>query len=164
MKSAAAASCTAEEIAHNAPERGCMAESTLWWLLTGAAVGVELITGTFYLLMLAIGLAAGALAAHSGAALPMQLVVAALIGGGAVLGWHLKRGRRPEEAPAGANPNVNLDVGEILQVERWGPDHTATVRYRGASWTVIPFGGTSEGPGSYRVREVVGSRLVVEKI
>ena len=41
-----------------------MADSTLWWLLAGAAVAVELLTGTFYLLMFAIGLAAAAIAAH----------------------------------------------------------------------------------------------------
>ena len=43
-----------------------MEHSTLWWLMAGAAVVAELLTGTFYLLMLAIGLAAGALAAHLG--------------------------------------------------------------------------------------------------
>jgi membrane protein implicated in regulation of membrane protease activity len=140
-----------------------MADSTLWWLLAGAAVAVELLTGTFYLLMLAIGLVAGALAAHSGAGQAIQLVVAALVGGGAVAAWHLQRGQRPAEAPANANPNVNMDVGEEVHVEHWGPDHTATVRYRGANWTVVALGGTSQGPGTYRVREVVGSRLVVEK-
>ena len=51
-----------------------MAESTIWWLLTGTAVAVELVAGTFYLLMLAIGLAAGALAAHVGAPLAAQLI------------------------------------------------------------------------------------------
>src|SRR4051794_34211163 len=81
-------------------QRGLMADSTLWWLLAGAAVAVELLTGTFYLLMLAIGLVAGALAAYSGADQTIQLVVAALVGGGAVIAWHLKRGRRPAEAPA----------------------------------------------------------------
>src|SRR4051812_32834214 len=118
-----------------------MADSTLWWLLAGAAVAVELLTGTFYLLMLAIGLAAAALAAHSGANQAIQLVVAAVVGGGAVTAWHFKRGRRPEEAPAAANPNVNLDVGESVHVEHWSPDHTATVRHRGANWTVVPLGG-----------------------
>ena len=44
-----------------------MAESTIWWLLTGTAVGIELLSGTFYILMLSIGFAAGALAAHMGA-------------------------------------------------------------------------------------------------
>ena len=41
-----------------------MEESTIWWLLAGVAVVTELLTGTFYLLMLAVGLAAAALAAH----------------------------------------------------------------------------------------------------
>lgn len=137
-----------------------MTDSTIWWLLAGAAVAIELLTGTFYLLMLAIGLAAGAIAAHLGAGLPMQLVIAGLIGGGATLACYLVRKRRPR--PAGAD--LSLDVGETVHVASWGPDHTATVRYRGAIWTVIPYGNTSEGPGNYRVREVTGSRLVVEKI
>ena len=141
-----------------------MAESTLWWLLVGAAVATELLTGTFYLLMLAIGLVAGAIAAHAGTGVATQLVMAAAVGGGAVAAWHLKRGRRPVEAPAGANPNVNLDIGEAVRVDAWGADHTANVRYRGANWTVVPTGGLPQGPGMYRVREVTGSRLVVEKI
>ncbi len=140
-----------------------MADSTIWWLLAGAAVAIELLTGTFYLLMLAIGLAAGALAAHAGAGLAPQLVVAAVVGGGAVAGWYLRRRRHPTDVPAEANPNVNLDVGEVVQVEAWGPDRTATVRHRGASWTAVPLGGVPQGPGAYRIREVAGSRLVVEK-
>src|SRR5512141_1002870 len=99
-----------------------MAQTTLWWLLTGAAVAVELLTGTFYLLMLAIGLAAAALAAHLGFDLTVQLVVAAVVGGGAVVGWHLVRQRRPQELPAEANRDVNLDIGETVHVSRWNPD------------------------------------------
>ncbi len=141
-----------------------MADSTLWWLLAGVCVAAELVTGTFYLLMLAIGMAAGAVAAHAGLGTPLQLVVAALVGAGATAGWHLTRGRRAAEAPAASNPNVNLDVGEQVQVDAWAPDHTANVRYRGANWTVVPFGGAPQGTGPHRVREVTGSRLVVEKI
>ena len=77
-----------------------MAESTIWWLLTGTAVAIELITGTFYLLMLAIGLAAAAITAHAGAGMTVQLVMAALVGGGAVAAWHLKRGKRADEPTA----------------------------------------------------------------
>ena len=140
-----------------------LSPSTVWWLLAGAAVAVELVTGTFYLLMLAIGLAAGALAAHGGASMPTQLVVAALVGGGAVGGWHVARGRRPAGLPPQANPDVNLDVGETVLVEAWQPDGTALVRYRGATWTVTHPPGTSPSTGLHRVREVVGNRLVVEK-
>jgi len=141
-----------------------MADSTVWWLLTGAAVAVELVTGTFYLLMLAIGLAAGALAAHAGTGLPAQLVVAAVVGGGAVAAWHVVRRRRPAALGASANPDVNLDVGETVLVESWQPDGTAQVRYRGASWTVAHPPGAAPAAGLHRVREVVGSRLIVEKI
>ena len=41
--------------------------ATGWWLLAGVLVAVELLTGTFYLLALALGAAAAALAAHAGA-------------------------------------------------------------------------------------------------
>ncbi len=141
-----------------------MAESTVWWLLTGGAVAVELLTGTFYLLMLAIGLAAAALAAHLGFALPAQLVIAALVGGGAVVGWHFVRQRRPKELPAASNRDVNLDIGETVQVTRWAPDGTTQVRYRGAQWTAVPAAGTIPVAGPHRIREVVGSRLVVEQL
>lgn len=141
-----------------------MADSTVWWLLAGAAVAVELMTGTFYLLMLAIGLAAAALAAHAGTGLPVQLVIAALVGGGAVAGWHLLRGRGPAARPAASNPDVNLDVGETLMVDTWSPDGTAQVRYRGANWTVTHLPGVAPATGLHRVREIVGNRLVVEKL
>ena len=42
------------------------AASTVWWVVAGVLVAVELATGTFYLLMLALGAAAAALAAHAG--------------------------------------------------------------------------------------------------
>ena len=141
-----------------------MAESTIWWLLAGTAVAVELVTGTFYLLMLAIGLAAGALAAHAGAPLTAQLIAAALVGGGAVAGWHLKRGKRPDEPVASANRDVNLDIGEVVQIDAWNRDGTASIKYRGANWTVIPVEGAILVTGPHRVREVVGNRLVVEQI
>jgi len=44
-----------------------MNNPTIWWLVAGALVALELTTGTFYLLMLALGAAAGAVVAHAGA-------------------------------------------------------------------------------------------------
>jgi len=138
-----------------------MADSTLWWLLAGGAVAAELLTGTFYLLMLALGMAAGALAAHAGGGLATQLVTSAVVGGGAVAVWHFVRKRG---AGAGDNTNMNLDAGEAVHIDAWTAENTATVRYRGTIWTAIPAGGVPGGPGAHRVREVSGSRLVVEKI
>ena len=62
------------------------------------------------------------------------------------------------------NPDVNLDVGETLMVDTWLADGTAQVRYRGANWTVTHLPGVTPATGLHRVREIVGSRLVVEKI
>lgn len=141
-----------------------MAESTIWWLCAGAAVAVELLTGTFYLLMLGVGLAAAAVAANLGASTVVQLLVAAVVGGGAVTVWHLRQLRRPAAPAAGANRDVNLDVGETVHVDAWSPDGTATVKYRGANWTVIHRSGNTPSTGAHRVAEVVGSRLLVDKI
>ncbi|WHZ11861.1 MAG: Putative activity regulator of membrane protease YbbK [Burkholderiaceae bacterium] len=141
-----------------------MSETTLWWLLSGAAVVAELASGTFYLLMVALGLAAGAIAAHLGATMPGQLVAAAVVGGGAVLACYLVRSRRPRAAPAAANRDVNLDIGETVNVEAWKPDGTATVKFRGATWTVVHRPEDAPTGGLHRVAEVIGSRLLVEKI
>ena len=141
-----------------------MAESTIWWLLAGTAVAVELVTGTFYLLMLAIGLAGGAIAAHAGAPLTAQLIFAALVGGGAVAGWHVKRGKEPQGPLASENRDVNLDIGEVVHIESWKSDGTASIKYRGANWTAVPVEGAIPVAGPHRVREVVGNRLVVEQI
>jgi membrane protein implicated in regulation of membrane protease activity len=54
-------------------------DTTLWWLLTGALVGLEMVTGSFYLLMLALGLIAGGLAALAGGSMIVQLSSAALL-------------------------------------------------------------------------------------
>ncbi len=140
-----------------------MTQPTIWWLLAGGAVAVELLTGTFYLLMIAIGFAAAALAAHLGAGPVLQISVAALVGGGAVAAWHLKRDRSRTELPAQANANVNMDIGEIVQIGTWNPDGTANVQYRGANWTVIHRLGVSPAAGAHRVAEVVGNRLLVDK-
>lgn len=140
-----------------------MTESTIWWLLAGGAVAVELLTGTFYLLMVAIGLAAAAVAAHLGAAVSLQLMVAAVVGSGTVAAWHLVRARHPKGQPASANSDVNQDIGATVQVEAWNLDGTATIKYRGTTWTVVAADG-APSTGAHRVKEVIGSRFVVEKL
>lgn len=142
-----------------------LAASTLWWLATGAAVLAELITGTFYLLMVALGLAAAAIAAHLGAPQWLQFLVAAIVGSASVLALYARHKRRGETGPrVTANSDVNPDIGSTVNVESWNADGTATVRYRGANWTAIARSGDARSTGMHRIAEVVGSRLVVDKI
>ena len=140
-----------------------MSESTIWWLLAGAAVGIELVTGTFYLLMLAIGLAAAAIASHLGMALTGQLVTAAVVGGGAVVLWHYVRGDQPGNLPAQSNADVHIDIGEAVFVDAWNADGTTNVNYRGSNWAAITRG-QAPTAGQHRIKELMGNRLVLEKI
>ena len=141
-----------------------MAQSTIWWLLAGVAVIVELVSGTFYLLMLAAGLAAAAIASHLGATETVQITVAALVASGAVLGWRAYKMSVPSSPSANANPDVNLDIGATVQIDAWNPDGTANVKYRGANWTVSPEENHPMTTGAHRVVGVLGSRLIVRKI
>lgn len=141
-----------------------MAESTIWWILTGGAVAIELLSGTFYLLLLGFGFAAGALAAHLGMALPVQVVISAVAGGGSALAWYFVKKRRPAAAGASGNADVNLDVGASVLVDTWNPDGTAFVKYRGAQWTAVLRPGNAPSTGLHRVAEVIGNRLLVDKL
>ena len=135
--------------------------STLWWVMAGLAVVAELATGTFYLLMIALGLSAAAVAAHLGWAAGSQIVVAAAVGGGATALWHWKRARAPRSAPAHANRDVNLDIGERVYVSQWLPDRTTRVQYRGSNWTARLQPGAAASPGEHRVAAVQGNWLVL---
>ena len=55
----------------------------LWWIASGLLLALELFSGTVFLLLLAIGLACAGLVAWGGGAVPLQMLTAALIGGGA---------------------------------------------------------------------------------
>ncbi len=138
--------------------------STLWWLMTGVVVIVELLSGTFYLLMLAIGLAAGALAAHAGLAPMAQIAISAVVGAGAVLVAYYAKRKRPGDPSVRADRSVNLDVGETVYVDAWQADGTAVVKYRGASWTAVHREGVAPVTGAHRVAELVGSRLLVDPV
>jgi membrane protein implicated in regulation of membrane protease activity len=141
-----------------------MADSTFWWLIAGSAIVLELLSGTIYLLLLSIGFAAAALTAHAGFGLTVQILAAAVFGVGSVIAWYAVRRRRPASAPSRANRDVNLDIGSHVHIDAWNPDGTASVRYRGAQWTAIPRAGHVPSTGEHRVGEVIGSRLVVDKI
>lgn len=142
-----------------------MEASTIWWLIAGAAVIAELMTGSFFLLMVAIGLAAGAVAAHLGADLTQQLISVAVVGGGTTASWYKWRRLHPRAPNARFNRDVNLDIGQTVQVTAWEPGGISTVQYRGARWQVLLRNPQAPNtPGLYTIVEVRGSQLVVEAV
>ena len=140
---------------------------SMWWLLAGLLVAVELATGTFYLLMVALGCVAGALAAHAGQGSVVQIIGAALVGGGATVAWHVKRLREPKSQPADRNRDVNLDIGESVQVAAWADDGSARVPYRGAAWTARLADSAKAGgppmPGQHIIVALHGNELRVAR-
>ena len=90
-----------------------------WLVAAGVLVIAELFIGTFYLLMIAIGLGAGALAALSGASGPVQTLVAAAVGLVATAVLHRSRFGKPARTEATRDRNVNLDIGQRVAVREW---------------------------------------------
>ena len=140
-----------------------MNDLPIWWWLAGALLAIELLTGSFYLLMLALGAVAAALGAHAGLGLSWQIALAAVVGTAAVVFWHLRRARQAStQASAQSNTDVLLDVGEQVFVTAWNTDRTTTVHYRGAQWQAMLDAGASAQSGAHRVAALHGNRLVLQ--
>jgi membrane protein implicated in regulation of membrane protease activity len=137
-----------------------MADWMGWLVAAGALVILELFTGTFYLLMIAIGLAVGGIVAVAGAGHPLQAITAGIVGVVATALLHRSRLGRPAKSAPARDRNVNLDIGQHVTVPAW--DHgRARVMYRGALWDVELGQGATPKAGDFRIVEVQGSRLVV---
>ncbi|QNN59136.1 NfeD family protein [Diaphorobacter ruginosibacter] len=138
--------------------------ATLWWIMAGITVAAELLIGSFYLLMIALGLAAGGLAAFAGLGDTAQVLIAALVGAMSVLCCYFMRRTRPGDPSPRSDRSVNLDIGETVYIDAWQSDGTAQVKYRGATWTAIHRPGITPATGNHRVSELVGNRLLVDPV
>jgi len=132
-----------------------------WWIGAGVLVIAELMTGTFYLLMIALGFLAGVLAYFAGAPLDLQLGLAAAVALIAVIVLRRSRfGRRRRRVDPSRDSGVNLDIGESLSVTGWR-DRRARAMYRGAEWDVELAPGQPEDARFYEIEAVRGSCLIV---
>jgi membrane protein implicated in regulation of membrane protease activity len=132
----------------------------LVWLIAGIVlVIVELLTGTFYLLILGVAAMLAALAAWAGAPFIVEVLVAAVA---AVAGTLLIRRRR-----VGATTDdglASIDVGQPVTFETWtdAAARVARVRHRGASWDAeIGADATPVAGTTLYITAVHGNRLVV---
>ena len=141
-----------------------MSHATVWWVVAGILVAAELLTGTFYLLMLAAGAATGAIAAHMGLGLTAQLLAAAGVAVAVLALWHWYRQRHLQDVQQEELRTMHLDVGETVQIDAWLPDGSASVKYRGALWGATLGPGQLAIPGAFRIVDVVGNRLILENL
>jgi len=129
-----------------------MEEDFLWAILGLTLVIVELLTGTFYLLVLGVAAFGAALAAWLGQGFPVQAVVAAAIAAAGCYGVHLYR----EKNATGQMAPV--DSGQPASFENWVDQgaRLARVSYRGASWDALV-----DGDGQENAAPAPGSVLYV---
>jgi membrane protein implicated in regulation of membrane protease activity len=135
-----------------------MDEDVLWAILGLGLVITELLSGTFYLLMLGVAAFGAALAAWLGQGFGVQALVAAVIAAFGCYGVHVYRAKnaRQQMAP--------LDAGQPASFESWVDQgaRLARVRYRGASWDALVDGeGTPDAGAMLYVTSTSGNTLKV---
>jgi membrane protein implicated in regulation of membrane protease activity len=104
-------------------------------------------------------LAAGALAAHMGLDVNGQIIAAALVSSLLTAGWHFYRRRHGVNTPSHQNRDVNLDIGEKVQVHAWSANGTARIAYRGSHWSARLAAGEAAAPGEHTISAIEGSTL-----
>ena len=134
-------------------------ETYLWWAVAGIALIIaELITGTFYLLVIGVAALAGAVVAFYNYSFPAQAVIAAVVAISGVI-W-VTRYRIGQKS----SPSVGLDVGHSVVLDSWisEKDRLARVRYRNALWDaqILDAQGVDAGNVLY-IRRVDGNTLHV---
>jgi membrane protein implicated in regulation of membrane protease activity len=121
-----------------------MSPALAWAIVALVLVIAELVTGTFYLLMLGAAAFGAAAAAWLGYGFAVQSVVGAVLAGAGCYGVHLYR------AQADTKRMPPLDLGMPASFEGWldARSRRARVRYRGASWDAEVQGNDMLEPGS----------------
>ncbi|MFP5340939.1 MAG: NfeD family protein [Gammaproteobacteria bacterium] len=108
-------------------------DPALAWLLLGLGlIAVEMLSGTFYLLILGAAALIAALSGYLGAPFPMQAILAAAA---AVVGVLVLRRRRKGDPATPARDN-QMDIGQTAVIESWlnEPQRLARARYRNTTW------------------------------
>jgi len=120
-------------------------DSALAWAIVGLVLVIaELLSGTFYLLMLAVAAFGAAAAAYYGQTFPAQCIVAAVLAAAGCYGVHVYRTR------SSSKRMPSIDAGMPASFESWldARSRLARVRYRGASWDAQVEGSEALEPGA----------------
>jgi len=132
-----------------------MAIYVYWFLLAVILLGLEMASGTFYLLVLSIALAVAGFAALMGFALPLQYAMAAITG---VIGVVILRLGKGSLSDAG---NQSLDLGRAVKILSWHDGSKARVMYRGAEWDAELDTPQAAHDGEFYIKAIQGSVLIL---
>ena len=128
----------------------------LWWILAAVLGGVELTSGTFYLLVYGLAAAAAGLAAWLGAGMVSQLLTAGVIASlGTLTLRHWKRNTDHPESTV-----QDMDIGQTVEIETWQGDR-GKVKYRGALWDAEAESAGVDSTRPLVIRAFKGNTLVL---
>ncbi|HCN72801.1 MAG TPA: NfeD-like family protein 1 [Pusillimonas sp.] len=133
-----------------------------WFGIAALALIGEILSGTFYLLLIAAGLAAAGVAAAVGAALSVQIAVVAIVTGLGLVVLRKTGFLKKREINAARNRDVVLDIGQTIMVTTWSENNRTKIRYRGASWDARLAKGAIAKPGPHKIMEMDGTVLILE--
>ncbi len=136
-------------------------EMYLLWAVTGIVlIIVEMLTGTFYLLVLGLAALAAAAVAYLGQSFWVQAVVVAAV---SVIGVILVKRFRGAVQPAA---NQGLDIGQTVMLDAWisEADGLARVQYRNAQWEAQVTGERVPGGKVFYIHAVDGNTLRVSAV
>lgn len=133
-----------------------MAIYIYWFLLALVLVGLEMAMGTFYLLVVAIAMAVGGLAALLGTSAAWQLTLSAVTGITGTIILRRWKGTQVNEAPS-----ASLDIGQPVKVIKWNDNGSARVTYRGAEWDAELESADAPRDGTLYIAAVRGSGLIL---
>lgn len=134
-----------------------MSPISFWLIAALILAGLEVTSGTFYLLSLATGLVFGSLAAWIGLSLPWQVVCAAGVSILAVMLLCYLKNKCPQRS------SPSMEVGQICTVDQWMDERRVRVRYRGTLWDGELQETAQSGLTTYFVVAVHGSTLALHQ-
>lgn len=133
--------------------------TTIWMIAAIVAASLEMFTGTFYLLAIALGGFVAAAASWLGAGFSVQLLALAVATAAGAVGVRFLRPKK-DASEALQHP----DEGRIVTVEKTEASGGAVVRYRGTLWRAVAKDGRALTPGRWRIAKVDGAALVLEPV
>lgn len=120
---------------------------TLWLIGALLALMAEFMSGTFYLLVISVALAAGGLASLLGGSEALCWTLASLGGIAGVLAVSRWRKRQPPAAQPSKAVLDDPDIGQLVRVISRMDSQNLRVHYRGTEWQARTQNASALAPG-----------------
>ncbi len=127
-----------------------------WFLLAFGLLALEMVTGTFYMLIVSIALGLAGIAALFGLNLPLQITLSAAA---SIIGTVILR--RMKGMHTGKMISQSLDIGQSVRVISWLEDGVARVHYRGTEWDAELESSSVPRDGVLYIKAIQGSKLIL---